>query len=229
MRPTRIGSLRRRPSGRPSFSVRLCDSSRLDWGFTLLELSFIVALIGLLTVMFVPALHHLSSSTRVDLAASEVMGTLRLAKSYAISHSAHVGVKFFTSQGGFVPAGSDEVTYRLYRDGDGDGVRTADVLSGVDPPVSPLRRLVHVGATVNFGFPSTLRPRDPGSPSRRLSRLHDPVRFNRSDMASFGPLGGATPGSLYLTDGRSLAVVRVFNRSGKVRILRYDVPGDRWK
>ncbi len=194
----------------------------------MLELLVVVALVGLFAVFLVPRLLLLSSSTRVDLAASEVMGTLRQTRSFAIARSAHVGVKFYPgAMTGPLPGRS--VRYRLYRDGDGDGVRTADIRSGVDPPVSPMRQLVHVGHTVRFGIPAGLRPRDPGSPSRRLARLGDPIRFNRSDIASFGPLGGSTPGSLYLTDGRSLAVVRVYNRTGKVRILRYDVPKDRWR
>lgn len=212
---------------------RLCRRSAFlaarSPGFTLVELIVIVALVGILAVFVTPALMHLSSAHRVDLAAAEVMGTLRMTRTQAIAFSDHVGIKFFTAQGGFAPPGSTAVTYRLFRDGDGDGIRTADVLSGVDPPVSPMRRLVYVGATVRFGFPGRLRPRDPSSPSRRLGRLHDPIRFNRSDIASFGPLGSSTPGSLYLTDGRSLAVVRVYNRTGKVRILRYDVAGDRWR
>lgn len=195
----------------------------------MVELIIIMAVVGLLAVFVVPQLLHLSGAMRVDLAASEVMGTLRLTRSYAITHSDYVGIKFFTVQGGFAPQGGVAVSYRLFRDGDGDGVRTADVLSGVDPPVSPLRHLVHVGHTVRFGFPPGLAPRDPSSPSRRLGHLHDPIRFNRSDIASFGPLGSSTPGSVYLTDGRSLAVVRVYNRTGKVRILRYDMANDRWR
>ncbi|MEM6702641.1 MAG: hypothetical protein AAGA81_21640 [Acidobacteriota bacterium] len=229
MRPTTSSALDRRPQGRRSPFPSGWTSSGTAPGFTLVELIVIVALVGLFTVLVTPALLHLSSAHRVDLAAAEVMGTLRLTRARAVAYSDHVGIKFFTAEGGFVAPGSTAVTYRLFRDGDGDGLRTADVLSGVDPPVSPLRRLVHVGSTVRFGLPDGFVPRDPSSPSRRLRRLDDPIRFNRSDIASFGPLGSSTPGSLYLTDGRSLAVVRVYNRTGKVRILRYDVAGDRWR
>lgn len=60
-----------------------------------------------------------------------------------------------------------------------------------------------------------------------MDRLDDPIRFNQSDLASFGPLGTATPGTLYLTDRRSrLTAVRVTSRTGRVRVLRYD-PGAR--
>jgi hypothetical protein len=86
-----------------------------------------------------------------------------------------------------------------------------------------------MGSLVRFGFPPGAAPRDPGDPSRRLGNLRDPIRFNRSDIASFGPLGGSTPGSLYLTDSKyRLAVVRLFGRTGKVRILRYDPATEKW-
>jgi hypothetical protein len=133
-----------------------------------------------------------------------------------------VGVKFRTDARG-------RVAYRLYRDADGDGVRTADINAGVDPPMGPWIELLHLGQHVRFGFPPGPAPKDPGDPSRRLNRLHDPIRFNRSDLASFNHLGGSTPGSAYLTDGRScLVVVRLFGRTGKVKRMRYDQRSESW-
>ena len=120
--------------------------------------------------------------------------------------------------------------WALYRDGDGDGVRSDDITAGTDPRVTPLRRLAHLGAGVRLGFPPDVVPRDPGDPRRRLDRLDDPIRFNRSDIASFDPLGTATPGTLYLTDGRrELLAVRVTSRTGRVRVLRYDAGAERWQ
>ena len=87
-----------------------------------------------------------------------------------------------------------------------------------------------MGSYAHFGFPPGPAPRDPGNPSSRLDRLDDPIRFNRSDIASFDQLGTSTPGSLYLTDGRALlSVVRLFGRTGKVKILRYDSKTEKWE
>jgi len=159
----------------------------------------------------------------MDLATHELVGVLRLARSYAVRHSTKVGVKFRPG----VDAGA---TFTLYRDGDGDGVLTADIDSGVDPQVKPPRQLAHFGSFARFGFPPGPPPRDPGDPGSRLDRLDDPIRFNRSDIASFNHLGGSTPGSLYLTDGRYLlSVVRVYGRTGKVKILRYDQETELWQ
>ncbi len=191
-------------------------------GASLLEMVLGLALSGLLVTLGVPVLLDLASQLRVELAAAEVASTLRLARAFAIRHSAYVGLKFRVADDG-------SVTWALYRDGDGDGVLSADIESGVDPEVAPVQRLAHFGRQTRFGFPPGEAPRDPADPRRRLDRLDDPIRFNRSDIASFSDFGGSTPGSVYVTDGkRHLAAVRVFGRTGKVGRLTYDAASERW-
>jgi prepilin-type N-terminal cleavage/methylation domain-containing protein len=192
-----------------------------ELGFNVVELLVVLAIAGVLLSLAAPPFFEMSGDFRVRLAAQDLMGTLRLARAYAVRYSANVAVRFDEDEEG--------VTFTLYRDGDGDGVLNRDIDSGVDPRVTPPRRLAHFGGGVDFGFPPGPAPRDPSSPSRRL-RKDDPVRFNESDLASFGPLGTSTPGSLYVTDGRRrLAAVRVFGRTGKVRILVYDFEKEEWR
>jgi prepilin-type N-terminal cleavage/methylation domain-containing protein len=191
-------------------------------GFQLVELVVVLALISAGALISVPPLLSASARLRVDLAAHELAAVLYEARTLATRHAAYVGIKFYPAAG--------RVTYACYRDGDGDGVRSADIASGADPQMTPLRTMVHLGGRVGFGFPPGPPPRDPGDPGRRLDRLEDPIRFNASDIASYGPLGTSTPGSLYVTDGRSvLAVVRVLGLTGKVRTMRWDAAADQWK
>ena len=165
---------------------------------------------------------QLAAGLRVELAAAEVASTFRVARAYAIRHSANVGLKFLVETDG-------AVTWALYRDGDGDGVLSADIESGDDPQVLPRTRLAHLGRQIRFGFPPGSAPRDPGDPRRRLSGLDDPIRFNRSDIASFSPIGTATPGTVYITDGlRHLAAARVTGRTGRVVCLHYDIESESW-
>lgn len=207
----------------PGAGTRPCRPGGVRHGFQLFELLIVLAILGLVATVGIPRVLDWTRSLKVDLAAHELVGALRLARSYAIRHSANVGLKFR-------PGGGSRVTYTLYRDGDGDGVRTVDIDSGVDPAVGRTRELAHFGSQVRFGFPPGPAPRDPGDPRRRLGRLHDPIRFNRSDIASFNHLGGSTPGSLYLTDGRYLlSVVRVYGRTGKVKIMRYEPVSEKWQ
>jgi hypothetical protein len=118
-------------------------------------------------------------------------------------------------------------SYTLYRDGDGDGVLNRDIQTGVDPALTLPRPLQYL-SRMRFGFPPGLRVRDPGS--RRWMTTLDPIRFNDSDLASFTPLGTSTSGSVYLTDGkRRLVAIRVFNRTGKVKIIAYDFDEEIWR
>ncbi len=199
------------------------SSSRFRSGFSLVELLVVFALLMLLATLSISPLHRAVRSLRLRQAASELVGALRLAQSFAIRHSANVAVRF-----GVEPKGG--VNFSLYRDGNGNGVKNADIRAGIDPKIDGPRRLGGLGFGLRFGFPPGIRPTDPGDPSHRLDRLDDPVRFNDSDLASFDPLGGATPGSLYLTDGhQGLAAIRVLGRSGRVRVLTYKAATGRWK
>jgi hypothetical protein len=196
---------------------------RTDAGYQLIELLIALAISSLVLVAGIPPLLRLSAKLRTELAAAEVVSTLRVARAFAVRHSANVGVKFRVGEAGVV-------TWALYRDADGDGVLTADIESGADPEVLPEQRLAHFGRSVRFGFPPGRAPRDPGDPRRRLDRLEDPIRFNRSDIASFGHLGTSTPGTVYVTDGvRHLAAARVFGATGKVRRLVYDAEREVWR
>ena len=192
-------------------------------GFQLIELIVVLAVMTSLLTMVAPPLLRMSGDLRVHLASQELVGVLRLARAYAIRHGVNVAVKFRTDEK------TGEVTFTVYRDGDGDGVLNRDINSGADPEAAPPGRLTSLGKGIGFGFPPGMVPRDPSS-GRPLERLDDPIRFNESDLASFGPLGTSTPGSLYLTDGvQRLAAVRVFNRVGKVRVMTYDTVSRAWR
>jgi prepilin-type N-terminal cleavage/methylation domain-containing protein len=192
-------------------------------GFSLAELLVVVAVAAVVALLVYPAILQATARLRVELAAAELVAVLRQARAEATRRGCYVGVRFDTEENG-------RVTWALYRDGNGNGIRNAEIASGIDPRIGPHRRLTHLGRGVGFGFPPGIVPRDPGDPRRRLDRLDEPIRFGRSDIASFGPLGTSSPGSLYFTDGRrELAVVRVFHRTGKVKVLRYDAEVEQWK
>lgn len=194
---------------------------RLAPGFTLLELLAVLAILAVVMALGVPAILDATARLRVNLAAVEAATTLRLARMTAVRSRTYVAVRFARHDG--------VVTWAMYGDGDGDGVRARDVRSGVDPELQAPLALRRTGGSVRLGFPPGKPPRNPAGRGR-LGRLHDPIRFNRSDMASFSPIGASTPGSLYFTDGkRHLAVVRVYGRTGKVKVMAYDPDAEEWR
>lgn len=193
--------------------------SRVCSGLTLLEVAIFLALSGILWTMAYPPMSQWWRGLRLELAAGEMAGELHLARSYAVRNHANVAVKFALEPDG-------AICQTLYRDNDGDGVRSRDIAEQVDTPVRPPHR---IEGGVRFGFPPGDPPVDPSS-GRRLDRLDDPIRFNQSDLASFSSEGTATPGTVYLTDGQfHLVAVRVGSRAGKISVLRYDPEGKRWR
>ena len=190
-------------------------------GFTLIELVVVLAVLGSLLTLSVPPLLRSSDDLRLHMAAGEIVGVFRSSRSFAQRYSANVAVKFDTGKNG-------AVTFALYRDGNGNGVLNKDIASGKDRLVMPPQTLKLLGRDVGFGFPAGPPPRDP-STGKKMDRLDDPIRFNDSDLASFSPLGTATPGTVYLCNGAGhLVAVRVYDRTGKVAILSYDAKTQKW-
>jgi len=198
-------------------------SAPVQRGFQLIELIVTLAVLGVLALLGAPSLLRGTDDLRLQMAAGEVAGVLRMSRSFALRYGSNVAVKFRTGPGG-------AVTFTVYRDGDGDGVLNRDIDAGTDPQVVPPQGLRFFGRDVGFGFPPGPAPMDPGSPGHRLDRLDDPIRFNDSDLASFGSLGTSTPGSVYLRNGSGhLVAVRVLNRTGKVGVLTYDAGRQVWR
>lgn len=194
-----------------------------DRGFTILELLVCMALIGLLAGIAWPRINIWIGAVRVRMAVGEVAGAMEQARLSSIKLQAKVALKFETAQDG-------TVLMTQYKDMDRDGVLNRDIQRGVDRLHKSTRRLSNLDGRIHFGFPYGEAPTEIGNPYRRISRLMDPIRFNRSDLASFNPLGTATPGTVYITDGyASLAAVRVDAYSGRISIWTYNRKIERWR
>jgi hypothetical protein len=172
------------------------------------------------TALVAPGVFQLSATQAVRSAAGEVRSMLFQARALALSRGRYVGVKFRKN--------GNRYEWALYGDGNGNGIRTAEIVKGVDPPLG-----IAVLWSRNDVLPGILKGSpvpDPGSPGKKLDRLDDPIRFNESDICSFSPIGESTPGSIYLWDGRDrMAVVRVLGQTAKVRTLYYQRGEKEWK
>jgi hypothetical protein len=175
-----------------------------------LTLMLAVAAFGFLAMA--PSMTNLQESVAIRSAAGEVTTAFWRARAHALTRNVHVGLKFRKNGGGY--------EWALYRDGNGNGVRTAEIARGVDRPLGLV--IPWTRRDVRPGILTGIRVPDPGNPGSYLDRPEDPIRFNSSDICSFSPVGESTPGSIYLSDGRNrMAVVRVLGRTAKVRVLYY--------
>lgn len=189
-------------------------------GLTSLELIVGLAAIGALVAATATGAFQLQSALAIRSAAAELSSAFVRARAYALTRGIAVALKFRRDGGRW--------EWALYRDGNGNGVRNAEIASGVDRSLG--LAVVWPRSDVRPGILQGTPVPDPGSPGSWLDRLDDPIRFNSSDLCSFSPLGESTPGSVYLWDGRDrMAVVRVLGRSAKVRTL-YHYRGERsWR
>jgi type II secretory pathway pseudopilin PulG len=194
------------------------DSQRRSAGYTLIEVLFAL---GVMTTMAAATTPRILAALDeyTALGAVRYMSTrLQTTRLEALTRHANVAMRF-------VQVG-DSYHYAAYADGNGDGVRAADIASGVDPKIQDDEQLSDQFAHVDFGTRPGLPAVDPASPPPGT----DPIRFGVSDSAAFTPLGTATPGSLYIIGRRGTQyVVRVLGETGKTRILKFDAHLSEWK
>ena len=163
---------------------------------------FVTAAVGVLAAAAVPQLITGLERMRALGAARYLAGRLALARSQAVTRSANVAV--------LLEADGDTFTCAMFADGNGNGVRTSDIATGVDPQIAERIRL------------SALFP-------RVELLLNDPADTASRDTAalmSFSPIGTASSRTLYLRTTDSQYAVRVLGATGRTRVLRY-VPSTR--
>ena len=193
-------------------------SKRFQSGYSLLEILTVVAIIGTIAAVTVPAFGTIQRRAALRAAASELRGIFHVARSRAISRHVNCGVKFSLVGG--------EWQYALYDDGDGDGVRNDDISRGIDRRASESRPALRESRAVSIGVIDRSFVDPDGE---RTAPSASPVRFNRSSICSFSPFGESTPGTIYLTDrGDQLYAVRVYGNTASIRTLRYEVKSGRW-
>lgn len=188
-------------------------------GFSLIETLITVAIVGLVIGTSVPAIQTITKKRALAAATAELRSILHLARSRAIARGTNSAVKFSSSPEGWV--------YSIYDDGDSDGVRNDDIARGIDRRVSGPTAILQSDSRVWIGIPAWGAP-DPDT-GEKFGARSSPVRFNRSTLCAFSPLGSGTPGSIFLTtsDG-DLALVRVFGATGRIRLLRLNRATLRW-
>lgn len=189
-------------------------------GVTLTELIASTAVAGVLVLVGIPAVDDAQRAAALSRATAQVHGLLVRSRATALLRSRNCAVVFDRTA---------DRGWRCYvaEDGDGDGVRRADIHHGVDPVVGPA-----VDLAAGSAAPGILDGEvpDPGGQGRLGGDPEDPIRAGPGNMISFSSAGTASPSSVYLTDfARRMVVLRVYGGTGRVNRLSWQRGWARWK
>jgi type II secretory pathway pseudopilin PulG len=190
-------------------------------GLTLVEAVCVSALIGIAALAIVPSGVQIVNGGRVAAASRDIALSFHALRWKSVARR--------TAHGMWFTEGPEGWSWHEVRDGNGNGLRTAEVRNGTDPILSGPHRVEDRVAGVRPGFPG------PGPYPRigrhgRLDALHDPIKFGRSNLIAFSPRGSSSSGTLYLTDGaEGLYGIVLFGPTTRVRVWRYDPRQGRWR
>lgn len=194
---------------------------RASKGFTLPELLVALAVVGIAVSVGIPSAAAIRESGRTEAGARLLAAELSSQRWKGVAGHGTRGLQFRRIAGGW--------SWREVADGNGNGLRTLEIARGVDRVLGPDVRLESLVEHVTIGIPAG-GPYPEAPPGiHELREGDDPVRFGASDLVSFGPLGTASSGTLYVTDRKEgLCAIVLFGPSSRLRVWRY-VPGEgRW-
>ncbi len=190
-------------------------------GWSVAEALVVLALGGLALAASVPALTKLRQAGRGAAGARLLATQLQASRWQSVASHRGRGLDFRREGGGWV--------WYVVEDGNGNGVRTAELRSGTDRVLSGPHRLQDFVAGVRLGFPHAGPFPEIPPKTGTIPDTDDPVKFGRSDLVGFSPRGDASSGTLYLTDGAdALYAVVLFGPTARVRVWRYEARSGRW-
>ena len=185
-------------------------------GFSLVEALVVCAIILTMAAVATPPFRAHFADAHLLGAGQKFKSQFRLAWSTAVRSGAYTGIRFERREDG-------SVWYAVYSDGNHNGILSADIRAGRDRLISGPFPLTGGAPGVRVGF----NPDVPAPPPDTGTLSGDPIRFGRSDMVSFSPLGTATPGTFYLAGEVGQAAVRVTGGNARVRLMIWR--GGKWQ
>ena len=189
-----------------------------DAGAALIDVIFASSLVIVLASIAVPVVGGTMDRERTIVGTQYFAGQLQRARLEALKRARSVALR--------IELIDERTRFRLYADGNGNGVLQKDIDRGVDVPLTPASWLDEQSGQVSLRVnqpitavsgPGTLAPGD------------DPLHIGNTALLAFSPAGSATSGTLYVArhQGPQMAI-RVFGATGRVRVLMFDTPTQQW-
>jgi type II secretory pathway pseudopilin PulG len=181
-------------------------------GMSVLELLAVLGVVGIASGIAVAGFERSVSTTREAGAARAFTMRVRQARLEAIQRSSNVALHFVTS--------SSPPSFRAYVDGNGNGVRTREIASGLDPPLGPATTMEDGLGGVRFGRADDIPAvgEDDGGSSGGAG----------PELLSFAPTGSGVSGTVYLRGARRQFAVRIYGPTGRIRLLEFDARARVW-
>ncbi len=170
---------------------------------------------AILAGISVPAAGAAADELRTAAAARYIAGLVLNNRMDSLKRARSVAIRFETD-------GAD-YTFRAYLDGNGNGVRTTEIRSGVDEPIGSVGRLGENFRDVVFG----LRADAPDADGGRGTGT-DGVRIGSSRLLVTSADGTATSGTIYVRGRRAQYAVRVLGATGRTRVLKFEPGSATW-
>src|SRR5476649_1275014 len=104
---------------------------------------FVTSIMATVSAVAVPGILATIDDSRTIGAVRYLSTTLQRVRMEAVVRSSSAGLRFVSSSGGYA--------YGVYVDGNGNGIRTADIKRGIDRELMPLERLPDLFRGVDFG------------------------------------------------------------------------------
>jgi hypothetical protein len=187
-------------------------------GNTTIEQLVVLALIALVFGLSLPVMKRGVEHGRLRGAGFYLAGRVAQLRMQAVHRGTNVALRFN-------PA--DPYAFQAFMDGDGDGVRSADIASGRDPAIDARPETIPERFSgIRFGF----LPGCPLSDGSTVPPDADPVRIGTAKLLVFAPSGTATSGTLYLRGQLDIAyAVVILGATGRTRLLACSASRGKWE
>jgi hypothetical protein len=149
-----------------------------------------------------------------ELFAREVTLMMERSRWKALNERRYSGIVFSFRNGSYQAS--------LHADGNNNGIRTAEVNSGIDPLIEPPLRLTRSSDDIHAGILNSTIPQIPPRIGA-IPQPNDPIKFGRSDIVSFSPMGDSSSGTLYLAcvSQKQMYGIVVYGATARMTVWRF--------
>jgi type II secretory pathway pseudopilin PulG len=234
MRGVRVRGLSNRGTSLRGPSVRVVSVR----GISVIELLAALSVVSIASAIAMASVERDISTAREAGAARAFAMRVRQTRLEAIQRSSSVALQFVTT--------SSTSSFRAYVDGNGNGVRTREIASGIDPPLTGVAALDDALGGVRFArganIPAVGEEDDGGAAGSGAGGTggaggsggsggsgdggavdgEGAIRLGTAGLLSFAPMGTGTSGTIYVRGATRQFAVRIYGPTGRVRLLEFE-------